>query len=255
MRNLKYVRGELNDAYDNLSTTLEEWDINVPVVVVPYPSPLNEELNCADISLTDDEIDFLLRFIERLNKVGDAVATNAGFWFADTMDSSLEDSKLRLCDQPGSSAGINFLNFRSISALSERHFVLGNWVHNSLHPNPEGHKAMAEAFEEWLAANAESNGELSVVPPDGAGSPDPEDTSDRDPTTPCGLAELDADKCSVQGRNWAVDQSVSALWPGALVPLAGLLGLWLFWLGLIARYRQIEPDEDASGGTGQPEAN
>lgn len=240
-RNLRYVRGELNDAYDNLSTTLEEWGINVPVVVVPYPSPLNEEVNCADISLTDEEIDFLLTFIEKLNKVGQAAATNAGFWFADSMESSLEASNLRLCDQPGGSAGINFLNFRSISALSERHFVLGNWVHNSLHPNPDGHEAMAGAFEEWLAANAGSSGELAVVPPDSAGSPDPEDTSDLDPRTPCGLAELDADKCTVQARNWAVDQSISALWPGALVPLAGLIGLWLFWLGLIARYLQIKP--------------
>src|SRR5262249_53729245 len=57
--NLRYVRGELNDAYDQLSAFVQSLPTPVPVVVVPYPSPLNPDNNCADVSLTDGEIAFI----------------------------------------------------------------------------------------------------------------------------------------------------------------------------------------------------
>jgi lysophospholipase L1-like esterase len=230
--NLPHVRTQVRAAYQELRTGLGE---DVPVVVVPYPIPLDPR-GCEATWLTDDEHAFLARFVTRLNATVEQEAARAGFWYLDDMATSLEVERLRLCDRSPRDVGVNFIGLRSVGGTLEQVLTPTNWFHNSLHPNEVGHAAMRRTFERWV----DDRPDLAPVPDTGparVGTGAVEQAAADEVEPPCLLTETGEQGCDAQARDWAVERTVEMLWPAGVVALLGLVGVWLFWLGVVSTWR------------------
>jgi lysophospholipase L1-like esterase len=231
LRNLRRnVRKSLEDGFTELTNTLAGHDLRIPVVVVPYPDPINER-KCHDIALRQDEVDFVHTFLTDLNTRVHNAATAAGFHYLSSMETAMVADHLRLCDG-GEQTGINFISAQSMNGSAEAQLNPGNWVHNSFHPNEAGHQAMETALETWIA----SNPDLTTPPP----RTEPVDEAYLDVKAQCGLT-ADVDETGVQckdaARLWALGEARTFV-EAALPYAAGfLLAVWLLWLTEIARYR------------------
>ena len=147
-----------------------------PAVVVPYPQPIADaERPCSQVSLTRGEQVFLRRFVTGLDDRMRRAAAAEGLHYLAEMESSLADAHLQLCDPDnGGSPGVNFIGLRSVNGIAEQRFNPANWVHNSLHPNERGHKAMLRTFESWLTSHQPLTARSPAVaapPLPGAGPP------------------------------------------------------------------------------------
>jgi hypothetical protein len=230
--NLPSVRAQVRAAFEAMRASLDD---DVPVVVVPYPMPLDPD-GCDATWLTDEEHGFLGRFVTRLNGVLRVEAALAGFWFLDAMETSLEDGSLRLCDGSPRDVGVNFIGLRSVGGTIEQVLTPTNWFRNSLHPNEAGHEAMAATFRRWL----DERPDLGAVPETGpatAPSDKPVIRADGDPEPPCSLTETGSDGCNARARDWAVERTVELLWPAGALALLALVGVWAFWLGVVSTWR------------------
>jgi lysophospholipase L1-like esterase len=230
--NLPHVRAQVREAFEALGAGLDD---QVPVVVVPYPMPLDPD-GCDATWLTDAEHAFLARFVTHLNAAIEAEAAMAGFWYLDAMETSLEDASLRLCDGSPRRVGVNFIGLRSVGGTLEQVLTPTNWFRNSLHPNTTGHAAMAATFRGWL----DERPDLSPVPDTGPAT-DPADkpaiAAAGETEPPCSLTETGSTGCDAQARDWAIDRTVELLWREGVVALLGLVGVWVFWLGVVGIWR------------------
>jgi hypothetical protein len=149
LENLANVHAAVGDAFAQLTEALEQLDAeDVPVVVVPYPMPLDEE-GCDGVPFTDPEWTFLRGFVGALNDVVAERADLAGFHVVRGMEGVLVRRGMALCGD--AEPGVNFVGFSSVDAPLEDRLSPKNWTHNSLHPNPAGHVVMAEVLGEWFA--------------------------------------------------------------------------------------------------------
>lgn len=223
------VRRAIRTTYASLKSILEQRSLRIPVLVVPYPDPIADR-RCPDIALAQTEIDFLHRFIGQLDTVIQEEAVTAKFLYLDTMRTAFNDNRLRLCDG-GPKTGVNFLSAQSINGSLEAQVYPKNWVHNSLHPNEDGHKQMAATLAAWLSAH----------PPRDQTYAEPPTLTPPEVRPPCGLAELDAEKtgkhCAREAQRWALGKIKDQMLPS--VPFIGILlaGTWLLWIAELGRYR------------------
>jgi lysophospholipase L1-like esterase len=239
--NLPHVRRQVRAAYQELRAGLKD---DVPVVVVPYPMPLDPD-GCDATWLTDAEHAFLARFVTRLNAVIQQEAARAGFWYLDDMVTSLEAEQLRLCDGSPREVGVNFIGLRSVGGTLEQVLTPTNWFHNSLHPNEAGHEAMRAAFQRWLVEHPDP-GAVPDTGPARSGTDAVEQAATDEVEPPCLLTETGEQGCNAQARDWAVDRTVELLWPAGVVALAGLVGVWAFWLGVVSTWRARRPARPAT---------
>lgn len=230
--NLAHVRSGLRDAYAALHSTLAEYDADVPVVVVPYPDPLNEK-TCSDVALSQSEVDFIHTFLRQLNRRVQLEAEAAGFRFLGPMRKTFDEEDLRLCDD-GDKTGVNFLSAQSMNGSVEAQVNPKNWVHNSLHPNEDGHQAMENSLAAWLDARKlrpqehdpeEVEGEYLEVEPQCS-------MTQETGTQGTGL------QCDDEARKWALGQTKDWLEDAYLVTAAFLAGAWLSWLVVLAHVRR-----------------
>lgn len=187
----------------------------------------------------------------QLNATLQREAVRAGFWFLAGMEGALERENLRLCDGPPRQVGVDFIGLRSVAGTVEQVLDPRNWLHNSLQPNERGHEAMRRELQAWLDAHPD----LSPVPDTGPAQfePDAAEVAADDPVDPpCLITETGEEGCNALARDWAVEQTIGLLWPAGLIPLAGLLGAWLFWLGVLGWWRAGGPggSVDAGGCSG-----
>lgn len=143
------VTSEVGEAY----AALRKEFTTVPIVVMPYPSPLNEK-RCDWSALTKDEHVFLHGFVGELDMILATQARKYGLHYVETVPDSFEKRGLRICDQddPGE-AGMNFFGLNPVAGVVEDGVNPQNWIHNSFHPNGAGHAALREVLVEWLAAH------------------------------------------------------------------------------------------------------
>lgn len=230
--NLTNVRRSLDDGFADLNATLAKHDVSIPVLVVPYPDPLNETA-CKDVTLAQSEVDFLRTLVADLNKKVRKAARTAHFRYVDTMETAMVPDELRLCDD-GDDTGINFVSPQAMNGSPEAQLNPANWVHNSFHPNERGHRAMYDALETWIATH-----HLTARKP-----ADEEVGNDYTEVAPqCGLTPRSdythtGVHCKTEARNWALGEMkkfVEAAWPYALAFFAAV---WLVWLAEIARFRR-----------------
>jgi lysophospholipase L1-like esterase len=222
-------------------------DDAVPIVAVPYPQPIRET-SCPSSLLEDDEHRFLHGFVKQLNGRIRQAARDARIYFLDGMRGAFGEG-LRICDGRTEDMGVNFIALRSVRGFVEQALHPANWIHNSLHPNEDGHDAMAIVLEDWLREHA-----APPVRPRGDDVPEPFAPASlegvmQEPVPHC-RGTPEPDHCDRDDDQWAITQ-VARFLAGALLPALVLVaGCWLFWLPVLARTRYYwEERGDGDGAT------
>lgn len=235
---LTFVAEKLDRAYWEVAATVEG---RFPVVVVPYPTPLTRD-GCDQTWLTAREHRFLYQYVEELNAVVRQTAARYQFNVAEPVVASLgtgpsrDPDGLRLCDTDDiDDAGINFVGVNSVAGHLEQRINPANWLHNSFHPNEDGHLRMADAMRGYLSG--EGNRLLRPVVPEPQALPKPELTNRPIDQTPCASARPPKKGCDNTAGDWAAGQ-VADLLTRITVPISlGLVGLWLIALGVLSGWR------------------
>ena len=233
---LAHLAPHIDAAYARIRAALP----GVPVIAVPYPTPIATAEQCSGVLLTDRERAFLDGFVGQLDAVVAAEANKNGFFYMDTMERALLKSDRALCGPASAPPGLNFVAFNPKGGTVRDALQPANWTHDSLHPNELGHVAMRVAAAAWLRAHPD----LASTQP----APDPTATVTvadidalvhRAPIAQC--RPTDATACDVNGGGWASRQEQS-LYRRALFPsLLALVGAWLFVAPLLwfARDREL----------------
>jgi hypothetical protein len=228
--------GSGKKALPSLASTLEKTyaDIkktigsDVPVVVTGYPTPVTESGKCPGVLLTDHERLFVIRFVEQLNKVIESAAHRAGFQFIDTMQGALVKAKSQLCDDR--KAGLNFIGLNPKAGSLWDSLEPGNWFHNSLHPNEDGHGAMAVAAESWFDTHR------PVTVHDVSTDPQYPVPSEEDIFGYGFIRRCDPNgdrSCDVEHNGWLNDQELR-LAQSAVLPLTFVMvGAWMASIALV----------------------
>jgi hypothetical protein len=207
----------------------------VPVLAVPYPQPISGE-PCEYSLLARDEHHFLHGFVRQLNGVIRRSARDAGFYYLAAMRSAFS-TRLRICDAPQDEIGVNFIALDSVNGVVDQALTPSNWIHNSLHPNEDGHRAMAAVLEGWLRSH-----------PDPPAKPDPRDQPEPfDPASLeqlmgpavsyCGGPEPAPDYCDRTDDQWTFTQIGLVVRDAAAPALLLVAGWWLVWLPLLGLTR------------------
>jgi hypothetical protein len=206
-----HVAPEVRDAYAAVRKRFQE---EAAVVVVPYPSPLGS-VGCSWSPFLPNEHEFINRFAQRLDDVLHEAAEESGFYFAGTVETSLKDSSLQICDTllPGG-AGVNLFSARPASGgVIEVTVSPETWFHNSLHPDAQGHEAMQSAIADWR------KGKDLRPPPVMPESESADDLQQRPP---------------LERNEWLAKQLTAAGW--SLIPMS--IGSWFLSLVLIKGFRE-----------------
>jgi lysophospholipase L1-like esterase len=230
--NLPTVRAALVSAYASIRAAVP----HTPIVAVPYPQPLANERRCGEIALSYPERSFIREFLAELNATVKSAAGQAGLYYMETMQNALADEHLQLCDPANlHHPGLNFVDLESISGLADQRFNPGNWLHNSLHPNERGHRAMLAAFNTWLHEHAA----LPVTPPARATAPPAPHVvpgAAERPNPPCSMNITGNSNCKTKAAQW-VEGQILDLWPYSIVVLIGLIGIWMISVSLLSLLR------------------
>ncbi|AGL17688.1 GDSL-type esterase/lipase family protein [Actinoplanes sp. N902-109] len=230
---LSQVQAALRDTYRQLDQLFPR----TPVVVVPYPDPIDLAGRCDDVSLTPRERLFLHQFVTGgLNRIIAQTANEFGFYYLGGMQSALADAHLQLCDPRNEGRpGLNFIGIRSVRGVAEQRFNPKNWSHSSLHPNERGHAAMLRAFETWLPQ------ELSTLRPRLTAFPAADAVTQAavapvDP--PCDVLDTSPAGCRPRGMQWAKRQIRAMVLTEGWLGVIALAGIWFAAVGFFGDRRQ-----------------
>ncbi|WP_305784357.1 GDSL-type esterase/lipase family protein [Symbioplanes lichenis] len=221
---LPQVQAGLRDTYRQLSTVFPD----TPVVVVPYPDPINLRGRCDDVSLSARERVFLHEFVTGgLNRIIASTAAEFGFYYLGDMETALADAHLQLCDERNQGRpGLNFIGVRSVRGVAEQRFNPANWSHSSLHPNERGHAAMLRAFETWLPADPGTL--LPRLPANPASAATLAADADAPAAVPpCDVLDTSPKGCRPLGMQWAKGRISAMLLTQGWLGLVALAGIWL----------------------------
>lgn len=256
---LRFIDDDLDAAYARINRLFDDDGdglSEVAVIVTPYPSPVDEERDCL-VPLTREERQFINHFVDELNGVIKAAADRAGFLFMDNLIGALHDDGLgvvdqRLCSDSLFAEGINFIKPEASTSGTTRDLLNpSHWIHNSLHPNEDGHFALALAARDWFAAHASvKDGKLVFEQQ----RPNPNAAHDVQtveqlmgrPIEQCG----ESVNCLVAGHRWLLSEAHKAY--KFMLPVLALLafGSWLvvmpaLWLG--RQFGDAAPRQGAAG--------
>jgi lysophospholipase L1-like esterase len=236
---LEQVARKVEVAYQRIRAVV---GAEVPVLAVPYPQPIRER-SCPYSLLAGDEHRFLHGFVQELNGVIRQSARDAGFYYLGSMPAAFGE-RLRICDAREDEIGVNFIALKSVDGVVDQVLAPTNWIHNSLHPNERGHRAMADVLEEWLHSH-----------PDPPAKPDPrdepeaftaasmEDVMGSADISYCGGPGSPPAYCDRSDNDWTITQIGLVVRDAALPALLVAAGCWLVWLPLLAwtrpRWRRL----------------
>lgn len=223
---LAHINDDLDAAYTRVKRALR----GVPVIAVPYPVPVTASGRCSGVLLDQDERRFVAGFVRELNAVIRDAATRNDVLYMDTMEDALAARESQLCNKVAGGAGLNFLALSPTGGSIVDSLSPKNWTHNSLHPNADGHLAMAEAAQRWFALNTPLPTPRGM--PNVRHQPAPIDALLRGAAVPqCDPSARRS--CTVDGSIWLSEQLHSFL-AKALFPLAiGVTGIWLILAPLL----------------------
>lgn len=161
--NIANVEQELRGAYHEIRDRLVRMGITAPVLVVPYPVPIAEQGCGWSAELFDGaEHKFLYDFANTLNAAIGRAARDSDFHVLDDMAAVfVGDNRLAICSEDLETGvaknldelGVNFIKLGSVSGSPGQIADPRNWIHNSLHPTVDGHRALRDALAIWLQEN------------------------------------------------------------------------------------------------------
>lgn len=221
LTNLARMRGILLDTYDAVHLAFRD----TPVVVVPYPIPIDRDTVCTYSTFTPEEHRFLHGFTEQLNSVIRAAAAERRFYVLEEMELALDRDQL--CDGGEDEVGVNFVAANGVDGLFEQQADPRNWFHNSMHPNERGHGRMTAVAREWIAANPDLPSRADTATPPSVAPP-----------TDVGDECVDADDLDDCAAMWTAGELARYLtFPGVLW-VALVIGAWLVALAFIRWWRR-----------------
>jgi len=248
--NMQRVENRLRQVYTQVRSTFE----NTPVVIAPYPDPLDVSAPCASADLSEGDVRFIRTFLTRLNATIKSVTDDYGFYYAEPMVDALKQEGLQLCGDSKDGPGINFIGIRGVGGLVEHRLNPTKWHHNSLHPNARGHAAMNDSFQFWLdnQQDATEEGLAALQSPleriGVAKGAAPVDEKYVAQYSGCAAYKIDHERgCKALSTEWALRESgVFLLSRGAWV-LFTIFGAWLIGIAFFgdrrAKYdaRRVSP--------------
>jgi lysophospholipase L1-like esterase len=218
---LQWIGDDLDAAYTRVKQVVGE---EVPVVAVPYPIPLTESGRCRGVLLDEDERRFIRGFVPELNAfIRDRAARN-GLHYLEATEDALRRTGTQLCSKVAGKASLNFLALNPTSGSLVDSLSPQNWIHNSLHPNAAGHRALADRAYDWLSQHLPATG---APPPPGPPHriPSIDEVLAGAVVPQCIVA--DRPSCRVKGGTWLGEQ-LHTFFARSLFPLAFVMfGLWL----------------------------
>ena len=148
--NVTALGPELTAGYSLLRERFDpDGDGSTAIVVMPYPLVLTED-TCDGSPLDGSEHEFIYEFTTVLNQQLAASAAQAGVHFF--ADGSFAFEGHRLCEE--GDPAINLIALQPTDGPLVERLDPGSWTHNSMHPNPLGHRLTASALTRWLNAGA-----------------------------------------------------------------------------------------------------
>jgi lysophospholipase L1-like esterase len=132
LANVEALGDTLVDTYTAVRATVP----GTPVIVVPYPMLV--DAGPCDLGLDRAEHRFVIDFIDALDDRIEASAVEAGVHvYAAARDAFAGH---RLCDDR---PGANHLDLDPPNGSPTARYLPSTWIHNSMHPNPDGHRLLA----------------------------------------------------------------------------------------------------------------
>ncbi len=139
---------------DEVARTLAEVRVevteSVPVIAVPYPTPLHVGDGCRGVLLSRRDVAAINAFAKALDAKVLEAATRVGARYMTTMADALADSAAQLCE-PNGPSGLNFADFNPKGGSLWAAANPKNWMHNFVHPNEGGHQVLRAAALRWFA--------------------------------------------------------------------------------------------------------
>jgi lysophospholipase L1-like esterase len=226
---LPNVAQKVRRVYDKVREVVGK---QVPVLAVPYPEPIGD-VECPYWHPLKDERRLLSGFGTELNRAVKWAAGKAGVHYLDKMARVLKDNELRLCDSENvTEIGVNAIRADPIRGAADQILQPWTWLHNSLHPNKDGHMAMAGVLGGWID------------------DPDPPPDPPRGAFVPATLREAMAPEapgrhchdeaarpCDRGDTLWALTQVAREVLKAAPLLLLIVTGSWLIWLAVLERTR------------------
>jgi lysophospholipase L1-like esterase len=229
---------EVSRRVDRTYAELAKVAPDVPVVAVPYPQPISETA-CAYSQLGQDEHKFLNGFVNELDRLIKTSARNARFYYLGGMRNALGARGLRICDGVPEEMGVNFIALKSIDGVVDQRLFPSKWIHNSLHPNEKGHKAMAGVLRRWMAKHHDPPNRTPRRPPESFAPVSLGDLMGSDRVAYCGQPGPDPRYCDRGDNAWAMTQVLLLIHEAALPLLLVVFGCLLFWLPVLVRTRPL----------------
>jgi lysophospholipase L1-like esterase len=239
---LSRAEREIGAAYDAVQQVVTD---DVPVLVVPYPQPINaikNKKNCSYSLLEKQENKFLNGFVVELNKVVRKEADGHNFHYLAAMENAFGPQHMRICDpkSKGEKLGVNFIALDAVNGLVEQIVNPTSWVHGSLHPNQAGHEAMAKVVDQWMKDNPSptARSKPSVVAEYNVRTLDQimEGTYKRDY---CRKTGSKVTRCDLSATDWTITEiarfGFEVIWPLLVV----VLGAWLMCLAFLTKTRKF----------------
>lgn len=216
----------LVDTYRSVRAAVEP---GVPVIVVPYPLVVNATDDCA-AGFDRGEYAFVAAFTQRLDEVITQAAAEAGvIVWSEGRDVY---AGRRLCDPD---PAVRHLHLDPPNGSPLARYLPGAWVHNSMHPAPDGHALVAAALGPFVAAALAD----PPSPPTYDAGPDAPATDNAE-VTPDDTADAAAADALLTDGEWITDELYrtvrSLLLPtvlvlvGSLTLAVGMANLELFCL-------------------------
>ena len=238
---------QLQDVAERLDTTYTQIrnvvSDDVPVLVVPYPQPINaDRTGCGYSLLERQEHKFLEGFVRQLNSVVRKAAVEHGFYYLKDMEQALASARMRICDNGSNedTLGVNFIAISDTEGLIDQLANPFGWLHNSLHPNERGHRQMTQVLASWMESHPAPQG-LS----DEAGSEVYDVATLQNimgtsfSGSSCGQPGFETERCALSDLDWTVTE-VSRFLRGILAPaFVMVLGAWLVALALLTAARPL----------------
>jgi lysophospholipase L1-like esterase len=237
LHRLRSVARDIDQAYVAIRKVV---GTKVPVLAVPYPVPISDR-PCAYSQLRPDEHRFLHGFVDQLDGAIRQSARDAGFYYLGDIAGVLAREKLRICDAPEADIGVNFVRLKSVKGVVDQLLEPQAWLHNSLHPNENGHRAMAIVLEAWIRSH-----------PDPPAKPDPQDEPGA--FVPATLDELMGPAAGSYCRDaaasrprycdrgdvpWALTKVAGVVGEATPALLLLVAGWWLLWLPVLELTRPV----------------
>jgi hypothetical protein len=231
-------RDDIQPAYDAIR---EEFGGRAAIVVSPYAVPIAPTA-CSSSPLTANEAKFLYHYTLEMDRMLQRDAAAEGFYYVNDMPLAFTGRQICAPHAEDKPLDVNFVTTNPVRGTVEQALSPLNWLHDSLHPNPRGHRRM----EAVIASFLQSQGGLPAPSPQTvpANQPPPFAAASIESIMGPGFrhcqmtdTRLRPDSCADTVSAWNNLHRQATLASISLPLLLLVASCWFIWLGVLSRRR------------------